>query len=112
MHSTSHLPFCPHLFRSNIILAKKVFCVKNYDSFSNAQPPHGKFITQLEGLKACDKSTLYMTVYEKLIMFHFDVLKIMYKIILGSNSISQYVCDIVSHLYLCIWHYYKEKFVI
>jgi len=36
----------------------------------------------------------------------------MYKIVLESINIFQYVPGIMSHLYLCMWHYCKDKFII
>jgi hypothetical protein len=35
-----------------------------------------------------------------------------YRIILEATNIFQCVPDIMSHLYLCIWHYYKDEIVI
>jgi len=32
-----------------------------------------------------------------------------YRIVQESTSISQWVPDIMSHLYLWIWHYYNSK---
>jgi len=44
-------------------------------------------------------------------MFRFVVVEMVFRIVLDSTSIFHSVPDIMSHLYLCIWHYYKNKFL-
>jgi hypothetical protein len=73
--------------------------------------PVAKFITQLEELKVCDKSTLTKTVCEKTSHVSFYRCKIVYRIVLESSSIFYCFSDIMSDLYLCIWHHYKDKFI-
>jgi hypothetical protein len=74
-------------------------------------PTCSKFITQLEKLKAYDKSTLLLRLYvQKLATFPFVAVEVVYRIV-ESASIFHCVPDIMSHLYL-YWHYCKDKFVV
>jgi len=45
-------------------------------------------------------------------MFNFVAVKMVYGIVLEYTSIFHCIPVIMSYLYLCIWYYYREKFVI
>jgi hypothetical protein len=58
----------------------------------------------------CDNSALILRLYLKnLITFHFVPVRMAYRIILVYHYFQSCPCY---HLYLCIWHCYKDKFVI
>jgi len=61
----------------------------------------------------CYNFTVLLRPYvKKLVTFHFVSVKMVYRILLESISTFQCVSDTTSHLYHCIWYYYKNKFVI
>jgi len=45
-------------------------------------------------------------------MFHFVAVKIMYRIVTESDSISHWISAIISNLYSYICPYYKDTFII
>jgi len=74
------------------------------DLFTSKFAPslYGKFITQPEELKACDKPNLLPRLHVKLAMFHFVAVKMVYRTVLKFISIFQ--CPVYIYVYHCCTH--------
>lgn len=59
-----------------------------------------------------DITLLHRLYVKKKVMFHFVGVKIVYIITVEYIVILQCVPDIMPQLHLCIWHHYKDKYII